>query len=286
MIGKFFPTRNKLLAVLEVLLLIFVFVPFLTLGIYHFLPGFESWQIETLGFPFPVFSHVVMVGLSLLFIAIRRKKLTDYGITFQNPKYHLDIVGVCFIPVLLAGTPLGMGVDHTTWNGAFILAALQIVLLLIIGLILRKKTTYPGVGLSVGAILLFPLTGTAEGIAGKAIVFFLTYALFVGFGEEILYRGYMQSRLNEVFGKPYHFFGVAFGWGTILTALFFGFTHVGILSYVLGLSTNITLAWGFWTFFGGLVFGFVREKSDSILAPALLHGLPQAIAEVTALFFF
>jgi membrane protease YdiL (CAAX protease family) len=150
--------------------------------------------------------------------------------------------------------------DHQTTlsTSLFILAAHQIGLHLILGLILRKKTTYSGVGISAGAILLFPLTGTAEGIAGKAIVFFLTYALFVGFGEEVLYRG--QSRLNEVFGKPYRFFGVAFGWGTILTALFFGFTHVGIISCVLGLSTNITLAWGFWTFFGGLVFGFIRER--------------------------
>ena len=33
-----------------------------------------------------------------------------------------------------------------------------------------------------------------------------------------------------------------------------------------------------WTFFGGLASSFVREKSGSIAAPALLHGLPQAIA--------
>ena len=47
----------------------------------------------------------------------------------------------------------------------------------------------------------------------------MTYALFVGFGEENLYRGYMQSRLNEAFGRPYRFFGVPFGWGVFVTAL-------------------------------------------------------------------
>jgi membrane protease YdiL (CAAX protease family) len=108
--------------------------------------------------------------------------------------------------------------------------------------------------------------------------------LFVGFGEEILYRGYAHSRLNEAFGTPFRFAGVAFGWGTILAAALFGLTHVGILRWILGASTDVTWAWGLWTFFGGLVFAYVREKSGGILAPALLHGLPQAIAVVVMLF--
>ena len=32
----------------------------------------------------------------------------------------------------------------------------------------------------------------------------------------------------------------------------------------------------FWTFSGGLVFGIVRGKSGGIVAPMILHGLPQA----------
>ncbi|MCC6191923.1 MAG: CPBP family intramembrane metalloprotease [Anaerolineales bacterium] len=94
----------------------------------------------------------------------------------------------------------------------------------------------------------------------------------------------MQSRLNEAFGRPYQFFGVPFGWGAIITALLFGFAHVGILRWILGLTTEVALPWGVWTVFSGLVFGFVREKSGGILAPALLHGLPQAIATVAMLY--
>jgi membrane protease YdiL (CAAX protease family) len=106
----------------------------------------------------------------------------------------------------------------------------------------------------------------------------LFYGLFVAFGEEILFRGYMQSQLNQVFGKPYRFFEVPFGWGAIITAALFGAMHIGIFLWILGMSAQVTLAWGFWTIFVGLVFGLVREKSGGILAPALLHGLPQAIA--------
>jgi hypothetical protein len=178
-----------------------------------------------------------------------------------------------------------MDVDHTTWQGALILAPVQIILLFALAWLLRKKPSAGAVGLPSVLVVLAPgLTQAAGVYPGKALVVFLTFALFVGFGEEILYRGYMQSRLNEVFGKPFQFFGVAFGWGALITALLFGLTHVGVLRWILGMDTRVTLAWGFWTIFGGLVFGFVREKSGSILPSALLHGLPQAIATVALLF--
>lgn len=77
---------------------------------------------------------------------------------------------------------------------------------------------------------------------------------------------------------------MAFGWGTILAAAIFGLTHIGLVRWALGMTVEVTLAWGLWTFFGGLVFAYVREKSGGILAPALLHGLPQAIAVVAMLF--
>ena len=50
------------------------------------------------------------------------------------------------------------------------------------------------------------------------------------------------------------------------------------------MNLEVTWAWGFWTIFSGLVMGFVREKSGSVFAPALLHGIPQAIATVAMLF--
>jgi hypothetical protein len=273
-------TFQKILAVLEVFLVGFVGVPLLTLGIYRIFPTFETWQTETAGFPFAVFVNVIMAGFPLAILLFRRKKLADYGLAFKPVKYHLDMAAACFIPVALANLPFGMGVDYTAWGGALILAAVQMGLLVALALQLRKKPSLPDLGIAAG-LLLFPIASpAAEATAGKALVLFLTYALFVGFGEEILYRGYMQSRLNEVFGKPFSFFGVAFGWGAILTALLFGFTHIGVLRMILGLSSEVTLAWGFWTIFSGLVFSFVREKTGSILAPALLHGLPQAIAVV------
>ena len=109
------------------------------------------------------------------------------------------------------------------------------------------------------------------------MVLFVNYAVLVGFGEEILFRGYIQSRLNEAFGRPLSFYSVSFGWGILITNLLFGLMHVGVQRWIMEINQEVTLAWGTWTVFSGMVFSFIREKSGSILAPALLHGLPQAI---------
>lgn len=269
--------------VLEIFLMVVFLVRWLPLGIYRLFPQFESWQTVTIGFAFPVFVDVVMIGLACLAIWLRGRSLEEHGLTFRHPKYHLGIVATCFLPVVLGNFPFAF-VDPEQWGGALVLAVVQTGLLFWLGSILRKKTDLPRAVMA--GLVLIPLNAASTGLlAGKAVMIFLTYALFVGFGEEIFYRGYVQSRLNEVLGRPFRFFGISFGWGAILTAVLFGLSHTGLLGRAVGLETEIHLAHGFWTFFSGLVFGLVREKTGSILAPALLHGLPQALAEVGSLLF-
>ena len=118
---------------------------------------------------------------------------------------------------------------------------------------------------------------TAPGAVPKAISAIIFYILFLGLGEELLFRGYIQSRLNEAFGKPYRFFGVSWGWGIVITSVLFGLMHVVNVGGLVGGAWRPEWWWGFWTFFGGLALGFVREKTGSIAASAILHGLPQAI---------
>jgi len=66
--------------------------------------------------------------------------------------------------------------------------------------------------------------------------------------------------------------------GAVIAAALFGLMHVINLGGLVAQSWHLTPWWGLWTFFAGLVFAFVREKTGSIVAPALLHGLPQGIA--------
>lgn len=106
-----------------------------------------------------------------------------------------------------------------------------------------------------------------------ALISTVLYMLFfVGIGEELFFRGYVQSRLNQAFGRPYKLWGASFGWGMFLTALLFG------LSHVLSPANPGHVAWGLWTFAFGLVLGHLREKSGSFLAPAVAHGVLMSVA--------
>lgn len=96
--------------------------------------------------------------------------------------------------------------------------------------------------------------------------------LIVSFSEEFLFRGYFQSRLNEVFEKKLHFKGFIFGWGLIITSFLFGFAH--LLNPFNPLVGQFALDWpvGVMTIIYGFFFGLMREKTGSILMPAIVHG--------------
>jgi hypothetical protein len=266
--------QAKILTIVEVILVRFGLLALVQVGLLN-IPGFMEWQLEVLGYPFT--TGIVFILVTLLLLIVTRRNLKAYGLNFDNMRYHLDIAGVCFIPFVLAGVPLGLSVDYREWSGAFILAGLQIVLLFIVAWLLMKKVTMSTTG--VGVFFIFAAVNLTLDSAsvGKAVAAFLYYLVFVGFSEELLYRGYIETRLNEAFPRPYRFYDVNWGWGTIISALIFGLSHVGIIAWLIGETNSLAWAWGIWTLCGGLVFSYVRQKTGSILAPAILHGGPQAI---------
>ena len=89
----------------------------------------------------------------------------------------------------------------------------------------------------------------------------LYHFFFVAIPEEFFYRGYFQTRLNEVFDRKWRIFGTDMGPSTLWTALFFAFGH----------SIVLFQWWHFAIFFPSLLFSWVREKSNSTLPGAMLH---------------
>ncbi len=269
-------TQSKVKAILEV-----ICVLILVLLIIKMIPAshLSEWQKTRLGHPF--LNHATMIAISLLVLALTRRDFAAYGISFKNMKYHLLVTLICLIPILLASSAFNL-LDYQKWDGAFILSIIYLALLFIFVWLLRKKPS-AGEAAALGALFLcFAIPSAAGADTGKSILSFIYFLCFVGFGEEILFRGYFQSRLNAAFGKPLRFFGVKWGWGIIITSLLFGLAHIfNGFNPFLG---KFGLAWpyGLWTIFFGLAFGYLREKTGSIVAPAILHGLPRAIA---ALFF-
>jgi uncharacterized protein len=90
----------------------------------------------------------------------------------------------------------------------------------------------------------------------------IAYQLFfVAIPEEFFYRGYMQTRLNEVFERRFLLFGIPFSHSLWITSLLFAFGH----------SLVVLRWWHFATFFPGLLFGLLRERTGGVMAGAFFH---------------
>jgi len=242
----------------------------------------RALQIQFFGEPI-IAKAVFFILFPLIIIKLKGEKPGEYGINFNNLSYHLKI-GLKSLVVILptcGAYPLvtALGMSYKDWGGALILSFSNLVALVLVALFLRKKPTSQEQPASAHRILFFFLIFIALAILsvvtlplGKQVSGF-TFGLFTtGFGEEILCRGYIQSRLNRAFGRPFSFCGVRWGFGVITAAILFGAMHF--------FHGTGTLWWGLWTIFGGLVFGFLREKTGSIVAPAIAHGIPTAIVYV------
>jgi hypothetical protein len=221
----------------------------------------------------------LMIAIPLLILLGTHKKRVAYGVSFQNIKYHLDIALTCFIPYSVRhALSFAVNLGHEGWD-TLVSAGLAVGLLFALGRLLKDKPSAGNV--AIAGLFLFCLPAISlpsNWTIDKAVATLIFYVVFLGPGEEFLFRGYIQSRLNEAFDRPYRFFGVDWGWGVIIASLLFGLFHVLNLPSLFAGNLDLRWLFGFETFFGGLVLGFVREKTGSIVAPALLHGLPQGIA--------
>ncbi|MBD3273272.1 CPBP family intramembrane metalloprotease, partial [Candidatus Dependentiae bacterium] len=108
-------------------------------------------------------------------------------------------------------------------------------------------------------------------IIGRSISIITFQVVFSGFGEELRYRGYFQSRINQGLGTPYNLLGVSFGSGLIIAAAFFGISHIfNSFSPFEGIFT-LEWGWGIYTFFTGIFFGFIMEKTTNLIGPGISH---------------
>jgi membrane protease YdiL (CAAX protease family) len=240
----------------------------------------------------------VMVLFTVAILLLCRRSFAQYGLTREGWRYNLNIGlvwGVLYIAA--AGLVIKFSGIHfdplhpPDLRRALVAATGELVNTLLLLWFLRRER---GVLLRLPSLVsLFLLLGLLSFPLVVAFHFhrpFLHVLLAVlwlffgaGFGEEIFFRGYIQSRVNQVFGCPFRFMGVDFGWGLLVSSVLFGFIHVlNTVDYFAG---RYDFAWWWWlpNFVSGLFFGFVREKTRSVLAGSILHGLGDVLADVPAL---
>jgi membrane protease YdiL (CAAX protease family) len=89
--------------------------------------------------------------------------------------------------------------------------------------------------------------------------------LAVAFPEEAFFRGYLQTRWNLALGRRWAAFGARVGPGLVVQAGAFAVCHV-----LTGDWTRVRV------FLFALLAGWLRERCDSILAPAVYHASANA----------
>jgi len=82
----------------------------------------------------------------------------------------------------------------------------------------------------------------------------------VALPEEFFFRGWMQTRLKRVFPGGKQIFGVPVGPALLLTAVLFALVHLTIFQ-------TYRLA----VFFPALLFGWLRERTGTVVGSTLLH---------------
>lgn len=223
------------------------------------------------GFLFP--HYAVLLIISFLIYIIRDQHEQKFP-TSEKLRYQIEITAQGFFPVFTLSVLLSW-IDWTQWTGAILISIIEIGLLFWFACMVREKQP-PGQKMGVvGGLALIPIASQISNKFGSVILAVIYFYLFVALSEEILFRGYIQSRLNSAFGRPKQFFGIRWGWGLIISSVLFGLWHWGWNPEMLNWPHVL------WTMFAGLIFGLVREKSESVIAPAILHGImnygPQAI---------
>jgi membrane protease YdiL (CAAX protease family) len=97
----------------------------------------------------------------------------------------------------------------------------------------------------------------------------------VALPEEFFYRGFLQTRLRDAWPGGRIFLGARLGPAFWVTALLFALGHLAIFQ-----------VWRLAVFFPALLFGWMRERSGSVVGAALFHASANLLVQVLDASFF
>lgn len=97
----------------------------------------------------------------------------------------------------------------------------------------------------------------------------------VALPEEFFYRGYLQTRLRDAWPQGRMLFGARLGRAFWVTAVLFALGHLAIFE-----------VWRLGVFFPALLFGWMRERSNSVVGAALFHASANLLIKVLDASYF
>jgi membrane protease YdiL (CAAX protease family) len=253
--------------------------------------------LEPSGQNYPPGFVMIVVGLGM--VLIHRRDFSSYGIV--SPSWHYGLnVGMIFSAVMLMALLIeaalgGRGGRSAATTAAHVVCygtasvATGFLLLKRNGaerLLHRIDSAYALLALAAFLVAAVVIALSFQAPVWTALSAVISLFLFTGFGEELFFRGYVQSRLNGVFGRPFRFLGVAFGPGLLLASLLFGAIHVFNPTRYFQGHWEFSPWWGVGAFFTGLFYSYLRELTKTIWAGAIVHGVSGVAIGIAQLFIF
>ncbi len=217
----------------------------------------------------------------VLLTAIIAHSSIDSRLTQKNRQLILSMALVPLVRILSLTMPL-INIPQTAWYPVIYtpLVAAGLVVARISGYSLKDigfrrssmrvqlAITATGIGLGFLEYLIlrpppFVSNFTVQDVLPSAIIF----VLFIGFGEELIFRGVLQRTATDAVGTR-----IGIGYVSFLFAIL----HMGFLSWL-----NLVFVFAVAIFFGWLV-----KKTGSLLGVTLSHGLTNIILYLIAPFLF
>ena len=242
---------------------------------------------------------VVMILFTMGMVWACRRDCRFYGLTLDRWRQWLSIGVTCAmveaafgaVGLLLSGFPLDASRPpdpHAPppWKEAGIFVAFLftgcVIALAMVGSRKQVARRMPA-ALSIALVCaLGSVPGLISVYTHKPFSALMALWLFVGagIGEELFYRGYIQSRVDEVWGQPKRVLGFDVGAGLVVSSLLFGLVHG--LNTVDYFHDRFDFNWrmGISSVFGGAYFSLIRSRTGSVWPGAVLHGLTDILARV------
>jgi membrane protease YdiL (CAAX protease family) len=270
-------------------------------GLTSLLTWWLGAQLQSLNFEVRRWiSGIIFIAISLVIMALTRRPWREYGLTLKGWRLSFDIglTGYVarFIPVGAVFALALLKVSYYEWLGSAIVLGAEIAGIWLLLTMLKRQDAKDPSGdarrskvktnvILLGGLLLLPIVlSFFVGRATLLVTSTVLWQLIVsGFGEEIRYRGYYQSRVNQEFGQPYQLMGVRFGPGLIVSSILFGLVHATQTFNPLIGQYDFAWPWALFTLGGGFFFGLLREKTGDVTACTIAHGGLDAVGEGLAI---
>jgi membrane protease YdiL (CAAX protease family) len=239
-----------------------------------------------------------MVLFTVAMLLVCGRDFAAYGLTLRGWRYNVN-VGLLWTVVVVAAVALFFAVTPYHLDplrppdfpravagscGEAVLTLLLALLLMRDRAVIRRVPATLTLLVIAGLLLMPVALAVASHRAVENVLLSVLWLFFgAGFGEEIFFRGYVQSRVDEAFGRPFTLLRVRFGPGLFVSSLLFGMIHALNTVDYFGGRYDFAWPWLVVNFFSGLSFGVLRERTGSILAGAIVHGLTDVLAFVPSL---